>query len=446
VPPKIALLFCIIFVLILLWFERKQFPDLTHALWIPTIWVFYIASKPLGLWFPLSGGSLESSPLDRAFLIVLMLLALCVLIKRKFNWFSKIKENSWLVVLVVFMLVSILWSSIPEISFNRWVREFQAILMALVLLSEQAPRRALESILKRSAYVLIPFSIVLIKYFPLYGVDYGRWSGGQMWLGVTTHKNGLGRLCLIVIFFLIWSQVRRLQGKNAPVWKYQTHSEIIILLLALWLMRGPGGRSYSATSITALGVGLLIYGGLSFLRKKGKILGMGVITVSVTILIIFGIVSFFYGGSTVGFYASSAGRDATLTGRTDVWAALLPVAMQRPVLGHGFGSFWTQTTRERFNIPSAHNGYLDVLLELGLVGLFLVSMFLVSSGRKAQRQLANDFDWATLWICYLIMAIVHNIAESSINSFTSQLTAVILFLSVTSTNVIGSHDNYHEVQ
>ena len=168
--------------------------------------------------------------------------------------------------------------------------------------------------------------------------------------------------------------------------------------------------------------------------KKYKIyLGANALVAIIAAGIIFGTITVFVGGSTVGTFTSTLGRDATLTGRTEVWAALLPVAMQQPVLGHGFGGFWTSETREVYQISGAHSGYLDVLLELGFVGLLLISIFLLSFTHKAQRELVHNFDGGSFWICYLLMFVLFNITESSITSFTNNLSAIFLFLAVSST-------------
>jgi len=436
-PPILALILCTAFVLFLLRLERKQSPEMTRILWIPTIWMLYTASKPLSVWLLQSGADVESgSPLDRAFLLALICISLSILTRRKYNWHAAMKENAWLVVLIIFMLVSILWSDIPYISFKRWTREFQAVLMAFVVHSEPSPRQAMESILRRTIYILIPFSWLLIKYFPMYGRLYSGWSGGEQWIGVALQKNGLCRLCLIAIFFLIWSLIRRRQGHNPPVWKYQTHTEIFVLIITLRLMGGPGGSlSYSATANTALGVGFLVYLGFHLLKKFRINLGASIPMAIVAIIIIFGIVTLFAGGSNLKFYVSSVNRDPTLTERTEIWALLLPVAMQRPILGRGVGGFWTTRTITEFIVRESHSGYLDVLLNLGFVGILLVSSFLLSSCRKAHRELSYDFDWAVFWICFLIMALVHNITETSIDTLTSQLTAIILFLTVSSASV-----------
>jgi O-antigen ligase len=431
-PSILALILCTGFVIFLLRLERKQSPEISRVLWIPTIWILYTASKPLGVWIPSLGGDPESgSPVDRVFLIVLICVAFWILTRRGYDWRTAMKENPWLIILITFMLVSILWSNIPFVSFKRWTREFQAVLMAFVVNSEPSPRQAMESILRRTTYILIPFSLLLIKYFPIYGRVYGRWTGGEQWVGVALFKNGLCRLCLISAFFLIWSLVRRWQGHNPRVWKYQTLAEIFVLVITLRLMGGPGGDlTYSATATTALGLGFLVYLGFYLLKKFGNNLSGKALMTIMAIIIVYGNVTFFLGGSSINFYVTTVGRDATLTGRTEIWASLLRVAMQRPILGTGFGGFWTPITGEEFTVSEAHSGYLDVFLSLGFVGMLLVSFFLLSSCQKAHRELSHDFDWAILWICFLIMAAVHNITETSIDTFTSHLTAVVLLFTV----------------
>ena len=174
------------------------------------------------------------------------------------------------------------------------------------------------------------------------------------------------------------------------------------------------------------------------MRKHQIILGANTLTVIMAIVIGIGTLQPFLGGSSVVSTASVLGRDATLTGRTDIWAGLIPDVMSNPILGSGFGSFWIPATREAHQIGEAHNGYLDVVLETGFVGLLFTAILLLSSCRQAQKVMAHDFDWGSLTICFLVMALVHNITESSINSLASGLTAILLFLVVISTGATSS--------
>ena len=434
-PPPLALLLCTIFVLFMLRLDRKQSPDVSFALWVPTIWMLLIASKPLALWFQSGAATMEEgSALDRVFLIALLCLGLIILAKRKFNLSNAIKKNIWLMLLIGYMLVSIIWSEMPFISFKRWVRELVAVVMAFVVATEPEPRQALQSIFRRTIYVVIPFSYILIHYFPEYGRQYSHWSGALMWIGVSTQKNGLARFCLFTAFFLIWTFIRRRQGHDIPVVRYQIHVEVFILILTIWLFMGPHHTlTHSATSTAVLAVGLTALVGFLWMKKLSILIGANTLTVIIAIIIVYGTITPMVGRLTLFDPSSSLGRDETLTGRSDIWAFLVPHAMQKPILGHGFGGFWTDAMRKSSS-SHAHNGYLDVVLHLGFFGLLLFTIFLLSCSRKAQRVMNQDFDWGVLWFCSLLMAVVHNIAETSSDSFSNHMSAILMFLLISSTS------------
>ncbi len=441
-PPKLAFLLCTAGVLFFLRIDRRKSPELSYILWIPTLWMLVVASRPLVSWTPhYHDIQIEAgSALDRLFLFVLLGLGLFVLAlsfvhrsRVAVDWSAFARKNIWLLLLLLYMFTSIFWSEIPFISFKRWSRELIAVVMALLLLTEVSSRQAFESLCRRTIYILIPFSILLIKYFPEYGRQYDPWSGGVMWVGVTLQKNGLGRLSLISVFFLVWSLMRRKQGRDVNSVKYENLVDVIALLMSLMLLKGPTLKAYSATAVGALAAGLAVYWFLLSMKKRrtripkipfATLMGTG---------IVFGVITVFVGGTTMRSLTSSLGRDITLTGRTEIWASLLPEAMKRPLLGHGFGGFWTTKTRIIFDITEAHNGYLDVLLGTGFVGLILFSMFVISTCRRAQKELNVDFDWAALTICFFLIAVLHNVAETSFNSLADHLTAMLLFLAVSST-------------
>ena len=432
-PPELALLLCSGFVLGLLRLDRKGGSEVSSAMWIPTLWMLLIASKPLGVWFGSISDAADSegSPLDRSVLIGLLCMGLILLARRRFDWARVMREHVWLLLLLSWALVSVLWSEAPFICFKRWMRELVAVIMGFLVLTESVPAKALQTIIRRTVYVLVPFSLLLIKYYPRYGVAYGQFSGEQMWVGVTLQKNSLGRLCLISVFFLVWTLARRWQGLEISRRRYQPYGEVVVLVLALVLMKGPSNMAYSATATASLALGLTIFASLQWMKKHGKSLAVMAILTVLAVIMAIGIATPLVGGATLAGFTSTLGRDATFTGRTEIWASLVPDVAREPILGAGFGGFWTPETRESHQIGEAHNGYLDMVLQLGVVGLLLLVAFLLSSCRKAHRALAYDYDWATFGISLCLMASVHNISESSFDSFTKHLMAVILFLTLT---------------
>jgi len=423
--PQIALIVCTIFVLFLLTIEHRSFKDNSLAVWIPSIWLMLIASRPLGVWFGASeGGNEAGSALDRWVLSALALAAVAVILLRRFKWISIMKQHKWLVLLLGYMFLSTFWSDITLIALRRWVRELVFFIMALTMMSENDPRYALESIVRRTAYVLLPFSLVLIKYYPQLGRQYGLFSGIEMWTGVTNQKNSLGRLCMISAIFLLFSIYRSWRDRKSGGKILSKWADAVIIFLAMYLLKG----SNSATSLVCFTLGAFIFICFHQLRKLRITVPLTGILVLTIFLIAYGAATPLLGGKNVANYTSAVGRDSTLTGRTEVWALVVPAMQQKWLLGYGFGSFWTDARRTLFDIPNAHNGYLDILLEMGLVGLVSYALWLLSCAQKLRRALEHDYEWASLGICLLLMNLIYNITESVLNSFTEHMTATLALI------------------
>jgi O-antigen ligase len=124
-------------------------------------------------------------------------------------------------------------------------------------------------------------------------------------------------------------------------------------------------------------------------------------------------------GGLFGGIVSSAGRDFTLTGRTDLWYDLLKIASHHRLVGVGYGSFWIGGVSHslwdtHYWLPTqAHNGYLDVYVELGLLGLAILVAVLFSGIRAVTEALDTYFEDSQLRITLVIVLLLHNITESS---------------------------------
>lgn len=329
------------------------------------------------------------------------------------------------------MLLSIVWSDMPMSSFKRWTRELIAVSMALLVLSEREPRKTLEIIFRRIVFILVPFSYVLIHYFPLYGREYNRWTGELMWIGTATQKNGLGLICLTAVFFLTWNFIRR-KRNNIDVPRPQALSELLVFVLSLWLMGGPEHiLSYSVTSNITLFLGLISLFSLFWLKKRGVIIGRKTLIFSIALIIVYGSVTPFIGKLAILDFTSIFGRDESLTGRNEIWDRLMPYVDSRPLFGHGYGGFWTDEMRQTTD-ATAHNGYLDIILNMGIVGLFLFALFLISCSRNSHKEMKYNIEWGAFFFSFVLMAVVHNIAESTTVGLYGRLSAFVLILTVTS--------------
>src|SRR6266436_7906117 len=206
--PTLALLGGFGFIFWLIARDVKRRPGLSRALWIPLIWAVILGSRPVSLWWGDSGQAIanieDGSPTDRLVFQGLMVAGLVVLFKRRINLRAVISNNKWLFLYVAYLGISACWSDYPFISFKRWIKELGNVVMVLVVLSEIDPIDAAKAIFLRCAYILIPLSVIYIKYFPDVGRYYNRWTWTYSYGGVTTDKNMLGLTLVVSGIFLLW--------------------------------------------------------------------------------------------------------------------------------------------------------------------------------------------------------------------------------------------------
>ena len=435
----LPLILCFSFIYVLLRIERRQANQVSRGLWIPTLWMLYHASKPIARWLApygiisITGDEIESgSAVDRDFLLLLMFSGFVIIHKRKLNWSRCLRNNKWFLVLMAYLLVSCLWSVVPLGSIKQWFRVLGSFIMALVVLTEADPDRALKSILVRMVYILIPLSVVLVKWVPELGVDFGRWTGERTWEGACLQKNGLGRLCLVCAVILAWQFVRRWKGRDRPATRYQTPLEILILLMLFYLLIGPGGGAFSATAIGTLVLCCAVLLGLLLPRRALAARAYGIVAAFTLALAVF-LAFISITGLTPSLLTGVLGRDATFTGRTEIWAELRSDAWRQPILGTGYHGFWgarhpDSQFASKFN--EGHNGYLDVFLSTGFVGLALLFLLLAFYVRNASAEKTLHFDWAVLKLVFLLMAVVHNFTETSFLRSSTHLWVLLIFLYV----------------
>jgi O-antigen ligase len=423
----VALGVCLLFVGALLKIDRQLSTGLSKALWIPTLWFLYCATRPLDEWFQrgqfgeAGTTTIESgSVLDRNFLSILIVISLVILQKRGIKWSEVFRANRWLVALLAYMLVSIVWSDYQFVSLKRWVRVAGTFIMALMVLTEVQPYEAMQAILRRLIYVVIPFSALLVKYFPRLGVSFGRWSGAPSYCGATLTRNNLGEICMLAVFFIVWDFVRRRDGNELSRTKHRILVEIVLLVLTAYLMKGPSGygadgATYSATSLVVLVVGLATFFALrrlkTYIAYLGRLICLTLLAIGLVVLLLN-----LLDTSLVEIVAMSVGRKPDLTGRTDlIWDVLLPIAWQHPIFGAGFGSFWIAPVPGlTLDVNEAHNGYLDVFMELGVVGLVFVFCLFANYFQRAKQEFQDSFHWAAFRLSFLLIILLHNWSETTL--------------------------------
>ena len=434
-PPTLALIVWLVLLLGLLWFDPAKVPGTSAALWIPVIWMFIAGSRLPSQWLGWSANGVaaqaleEGNPFDRTIFLVLIVLALVVLTNRSFNWGGFFSRNLCLTAFLLFALVSFLWSDFPLIALKRWFRDLGNYFVILVALTDPHPLEAVRTVLRRLGFLLIPLSIVLIKYFPELAKHYGAWSGAAEYVGAATSKNMLGNACLVIGLFFFWDLVSRWSERHEKQGRWVIRLDVFFVAMTLWLLH----LSHSATSTVCLCIGCFV---VLVIHSAWGSRHLTLIKVLVpTSFCLYLILAF--GLNLNGVMVSKLGRDPTLTDRTLIWHAVLS-QHTNPIVGTGYESFWLGSRLQGVwqylpGINETHNGYLDIYVNLGVIGLILLIAVLFATYRSICQKLNTSFAFGSLGVAIWCVILFYNVTEAAFKGGMLWLAMLLGGLSLPST-------------
>jgi exopolysaccharide production protein ExoQ len=334
--------------------------------------------------------------------LVLYFIAFCLLALRWQKTLYTISQG-WLIWLLIgFSITSIIWSALPSITFNRLVALCGTVLFSIYFSSRFTIKEQLELIAWTFGIGAI-MSLVFALALPQYGQMASIHAG--LWRGVYNNKNVLGKTMGITsVVFLILAQ-----RKDEQRWIYWGFLGLSIFLLIM---------SKASSPLINLTVVIMAFFLLQTFRWQYALMVPALSGIALIGFVLHSILV-----SNADAVASLFEKDLTFTGRTDLWPLVIDKIEQQPWLGYGFGAFWNGREGPSkyvwdaifFEAPNAHNGFLDILLELGIVGLTIYALqffvCFVNSLTYIRFNQTSDGLWPGLLLLYIVLS---NLTESGL--------------------------------
>jgi O-antigen ligase len=422
--PLLGALAFVCIICALFWFTRRTY-NVTAAMWVPLAWLLIASSRPLSNWLSLSGpagvGSAytEGSPLDRNVLTILLVLGLVALYKRTKPIKPTLAANPLLLAYFAYCLISIIWCDYPLVLFKRWIRSVGDIVVILIIITEPKWEDALKWLFTRISFILVPLSILLIRFYPSLGRAYSR-GGSPQWTGVGTDKNALGMLCMIYGAALLWYGIRTYKNRHSLTRTRELLTVATVFAMIVYLVLVVDSKTALACFVMS---DVLII--MTTLRPQFRNPIFVTVVVATMVAICYCVLFLGIGGGAL----NALGRDASLTGRTEVWETVLPYATNA-WLGAGYENFWVGERMELFDrllggLNQAHNGYIEIYLNLGWVGVALLGAIIAGGYRRIIKALRYDPGTSGLKLSFFFICLVYNFTEAS---FKMQSPVWIFFL------------------
>lgn len=350
-----------------------------------------------------TGAAEIDSSLILIFFFINYLVTCGLLVLRWKKFLSVLKKDKLLLVLIGLAAVSVLWSYMPGKTISRSIAIFGTTLFGIYLASRYTMKQQLELLgwmFGIAVVMSFMFAIGLPKFGVMGGVHEGKWRG------IYNHKSVLGKVMVpsIIVFTILAIDTKKRQ-----------FIYLLGSLLSLILLLRSTATSSLLNTVTLLAASITfpvfrwkynwMVPGIIFIVTLGSTLYV-LLTINLEILL------------------GSLGKDATLTGRADMWPFIFEMIFKNVWLGYGYGAFWSGPDTPSFYIwqatgwtpPNSHNGLLDLWLHLGLLGVAIFTVeFLLQTLPKALVWVRLSQTVVGLWpLLYMSYMVLANLSESTL--------------------------------
>ncbi len=348
----------------------------------------------------------------------LVLVPLILLRSRlQLTWMLLGSVNGWFMLLTLYACASMLWSIDPDATFRRLSHLIGVYVVCATVCLVGWDARRFQRVLRPAVTAMLVGSIIFGLVRPDLAIsnpDFASGDPGGHWRGLTNHKNALGSVAsfgAILWFHALlykdakwWAIVVGLASSVACLYlsgssTSQLGSLVVMLFLLLAKFTPPPMRSYMTPIVITVVVAAI---GLYVIAVMKIVPGMDTLISPIT---------------------GAVGKDTTFSGRTPIWELIKTHIQQRPMTGTGYGAFWVGpfntspsyvfVKRLYFYPGEAHNGYLDIINDLGYVGLLLLAGFVVRYFVLSFRLLKIDRTQALLYFSLIFYFLLSNLTEST---------------------------------
>lgn len=355
-----------------------------------------------------------ANPLSRTIKLGLLIFSTVIVLWRaRLAWFQMRSVNSFFLGFLVLVPLSALWSIESSATINRFVSVLSTVDVCLAFTLLGWTRTRFQDVLRPVLTALLIASVFWALLYPQYGIEVGEGTLKNSWRGLTAQKNQFGMLSSFGVLFWLHAWFN-----NEKKWR--TALPFFCLSIACVLL-SRSSTALLATTLSTFFMLMVMVAPSNLRRFMPSIVSSFAILVVVYALAVLNIIP----GMNVLLdpIAELSGKDMTFSNRAVIWDIIKEHVQLAPLLGSGYGAYWTGAVptspsyafigRMYFYPSQAHNGYLEIVNDLGFVGLLCLIGYLVAWVYQSLQLLKFDRGQGMLFLALFFQQAITNLSEST---------------------------------
>lgn len=337
---------------------------------------------------------------------------------RNANWLAGRFE---LMACLAFVLASITWTPYTDRIIINWVHFAGGVVVsyAAALYFSRQHKEHVFRFLGLVFGVAVLCHLFAVIFIPARGMEYFEWEEVYRWRGLTSNANSLGMVSLLTV----WANFSAFWFEKSRKWKLL---HLVLIAAAAACLWGTESRTSQFMSAVAIIVTVM----LSFVMNsssagiKRKIVVLGYLTLISVI-----VVAMVYGDLfQADKMASSIGRDSNLSGRTFIWQDGFRLIQMHPLIGWSFDGHLAAYDMMNQTVGHYHNGYIDITVNGGFIGLTLFLILLFKMIRNVYRLIKVDYQTFVPFAALLAIFLIYNITEVTLGAFGNGFWITMMFM------------------
>jgi exopolysaccharide production protein ExoQ len=345
----------------------------------------------------------SSSSVLRAFASMIYFITIALLGLRWQQTCRAVFKNKWMVLLLALAVASALWSSMPTVVLKKVISLIGTTLFGIYLGTQYSFDRQLK-LMGWAFGLAIPLCFLFVLRGD--GVMYTESIVGA-WKGIYLHKSTLGEN--MFISFLTFYGLTNLYPRYRLLFGAACVLSVILVIF-----------SKSSIALLSLVAIVTMLNLLKYASLRSK-LGVAAVCFSIVLFLIVQAALIL----NIDNFLDFNNKDITISGRTPLWDSLWEFIQMQPFLGYGYGAFFSASHMEtemlwtvyKWGPVHSHNGYLQILVNLGFVGFAIFIVGYIYNIGKALISYLILKDVRSLWMfSFLLYTLVFNFTEVSFMS------------------------------